>query len=94
MAEQINLHRLKNLSGQTSEPDDVESASDDSIGYEENPRLEAFLAGKAVRSEISLRELSTEDRARFDASMAKEWAFNAVEVLSEDKLLSSLLTLM
>ena len=39
----------------------------------ENPKLEAFLTGKAVRSEIDLNDLSVEDRAKFDQSMEKEW---------------------
>ena len=64
--------------------------SDDSTCYEENPKLEAFLTGKAVRSEIDLNDLSVEDRAKFDQSMEKEWnsfkKFSAVEILSESQI--------
>ena len=49
-----------------------------------------FLAGEAVRSEISLKDLSPEDRAKYDDSMAKEWSswqkFNAVEILSPQQI--------
>eukprot|EP00435_Cladocopium_sp_Y103_P058473 s1160_g20.t1 len=66
------------------------SLSDDSTGYAENPKLEAFLTGKAVRSEINLNDLSAEDRAKFDQSMEKEWnsfkKFSAVEVLTESQI--------
>ena len=51
---------------------------------------DVFLTGKAVRSEISLKDLSPEDRAKYDVSMAKEWSswqkFNAVEVLSPQQI--------
>ena len=56
----------------------------------ENPHHEAMLTGKAVRSEVNLRDLNQADREKFDGSMAKEWAsfqkFNAVEVLSEKQI--------
>ena len=45
-----------------------------------------FLTEKSVRSEIKLKDLSSEERKKFEASMAKEWSswekFNAVEVLN------------
>ncbi|OLP82760.1 hypothetical protein AK812_SmicGene36569 [Symbiodinium microadriaticum] len=44
-----------------------------------------FLTEKSVRSEIKLKDLSSEERKKFEASMAKEWSswekFNAVEDL-------------
>ena len=43
-----------------------------------------------MRSEISLKDLSPEDRAKYDDSMAKEWSswqkFNAVEILSPQQI--------
>ena len=49
---------------------------------------EAFLTGRAVRSEINLKDLNPSDRKLFDQAMAKEWEswmkFNAVEVLTEE----------
>ena len=72
---------------------DASEHTDDSMSddcYEENPKLEAFLTGKAVRSEIDLNDLSVEDRAKFDQSMEKEWnsfkKFSAVEILSESQI--------
>lgn len=77
LADQINLHRLQNLSGEPSPPDDGESASDGSIGNEENPQLEAFLTGTAICSGINLRELSVEDRAR----LMLQWAYSGSSTL-------------
>ena len=49
-----------------------------------------FLTGKAVRSEIKLKDLAPEEKEKFVASMAKEWSswekFNAVEVLSPEQV--------
>ena len=45
---------------------------------------DVLLTGKAVRSEIKLKDLAGEDREAFQKSMAKEWdswmKFNAVEI--------------
>ena len=54
-----------------------------------NPKL-AYMTGRAVRSEINLKELSPENRRLFDASMQKEWSswqkFQAVEELTEEEI--------
>ena len=51
---------------------------------------DVFLTGKAVRSEIRIKDLSPEEKEKFEASMAKEWSswekFNAVEVLTPDQV--------
>eukprot|EP00435_Cladocopium_sp_Y103_P025044 s387_g6.t1 len=51
---------------------------------------DVFLTGKAVRSEVNLKQLNESDRAKFDAAMAKEWAswqkFSAIEVLTEQQV--------
>ena len=51
---------------------------------------DVFLTGKAVRSEIRIKDLSPEEKRKFEASMAKEWSswekFNAVEVLTPDQV--------
>lgn len=49
---------------------------------------DAFMAGKAARSEVNLKILSPERRALFDVAMQKEWTswqrFQAVEELTEE----------
>ena len=84
----ISFRRLHGL----SDLQDETSSDSDSSCPEENPKHEALLTGKAVKSEIVLNDLSTEDREKFEKSMAKEWAsfqkFNAVEVLMEDQISS------
>ena len=51
---------------------------------------DAFLTGKAVRSEIKLKDLAPGDRVKFDEAMAKEWSswqkFGAVEKLSLEQV--------
>ena len=51
---------------------------------------DVLLTGKAVKSEVKLKELSQGDREKFDASMAKEWAswqkFGAVEKLTDEQI--------
>ena len=85
LSDRLAHRRLADASEHTDD-----SMSDDSTCYEENPKLEAFLTGKAVRSEIDLNDLSVEDRAKFDQSMEKEWnsfkKFSAVEILSESQI--------
>ena len=83
------MRRLRRLADASEFSDD--SFSDDTTCYEENPKLEAFLTGKAVRSEINLNDLSAEDRAKFDQAMEKEWNsfkkfFSTVEILSESQI--------
>ena len=54
---------------------------------------DAFLTGKAVKSEIKLKGLGAEDRKKFDASVAKEWdswqKFSAVEKLDEEIIIGT-----
>ncbi|CAE7930582.1 brap-2 [Symbiodinium necroappetens] len=51
---------------------------------------DVLLTGKAVRSEIKLKDLKPEDRAKFEASMAKEWSsrmkFDAVQELTAEEI--------
>ena len=53
---------------------------------------DVFLTGKAVRSEIRLKDLSPEDRIKFVQSMEKEWTswmkFNAVDILTSAQVLA------
>lgn len=85
LSDRLDLRRLADASEFSDD-----SSSDDSTCYKENPKLEAFLTGKAVRSEINLNDLSAEDRAKFDQPMEKEWnsfkKFSAVEILTESQI--------
>ena len=53
---------------------------------------DVFLTGKAVRSEIKLKDLTHEQRQEYIQSMGKEWSswekFNAVEVLTPEQILN------
>ena len=88
-----SIKKLKN----SNQEDDDEDVSGDSSEDEQQALLlqqqeppDVFLTGKAVRSEVNLKTLSPEDRAKFDASMAKEWAswmnFGAAEILTEQQI--------
>lgn len=84
-----NMKRLLNNYEELSGSDVSSDEADPEQDQLQEP-ADAFLTGKAVRSEVNLKQLSPEDRAKFDASMAKEWAswqkFSAVEVLSEEQV--------
>ena len=84
--------RLKKLRG-ASNDDDATVIKDDgqSVSFYAYLNTEfAYVAGKAAKSEINLRQLDPSDRALFDVSMQKEWAswqgFQAVQELSEDEI--------
>ncbi|CAE7548475.1 RE2, partial [Symbiodinium necroappetens] len=51
---------------------------------------DVFLTGRAVRSEVKLKDLTEKDREAFTQSMAKEWSswmkFNAVEILTPTQI--------
>ena len=83
MEDSVRRMRLKEL---LSESDDE---FENYILTDVHP-AEAFLTGRAVRSEINLKDLSPSDRKLFDQAMAKEWEswmkFNAVEVLTEEQV--------
>ena len=69
---------------------DDDTDTEDEAAYYLMP-ADIFLTGKAaVKSEVKLRELSQEDREKFDKSMAKEWdswqKFNAVEKLTSEQI--------
>ena len=68
-----------------------ESSEEEEEEPDGNPKF-AYLTGRAVRSEINLKELSPENRRLFDASMQKEWSswqkFQAVEELTEEEIAS------
>lgn len=80
-----SIKNYKNFDAEDSE----EESEDDQAALLQEP-LDVLLTGKAVRSEVNLKSLSPEDRAKFDASMAKEWAswmnFGAAEILSEQQI--------
>ena len=92
MPETIKKTNMKRMLGELNIP----ASSDDSgiDGDTEEAMLQSpadvFLTGKAVRSEVNLKQLNESDRAKFDAAMAKEWAswqkFSAVEVLTEQQV--------
>ncbi|CAE7324408.1 Copia protein [Symbiodinium microadriaticum] len=71
------------LFGSSSEEDDPNTLPTESPA-------DVLLTGKAVKSEVKLKELSQGDREKFDASMAKEWAswqkFGAVEKLTDEQI--------
>ncbi|CAE7468223.1 RE2 [Symbiodinium sp. CCMP2592] len=71
------------------EPDTTDEEDYESMFADLTP-ADIFLTGKAVRSEIKLKDLNPEEKKKFEASMAKEWAswekFNAVEVLTPDQV--------
>lgn len=79
---------LKNKRLIDDEEDDEEELHEEA-GLE-NPHHEAMLTGRAVKSEVNLKDLSQIDREKFDVSTAKEWAsfqkFNAVKVLTEKQI--------
>ena len=95
MPSSIREHNMKRL---LANYEDL-SGSDVSSSNEDDPEqaqlqepADVFLTGKAVRSEVNLKQLSPEDRAKFDTSMAKEWVswqkFSSVEVLTEEQVAS------
>ena len=68
-----------------------ESSEDEqALLLQQQDPVDIFLTGKAVRSEVNLKSLSPEDRAKCDGSMAKEWAswmnFGAAEILTEQQI--------
>ena len=92
-----DIHQsIKKLKNFNQEDDDEDVSGDSSEGEQQALLLQqqeppdVFLTGKAVRSEVNLKTLSPEDRAKFDASMAKEWAswmnFGAAEILTEQQI--------
>ena len=78
-----NLKKFAEALGETTQESETEEE------FFQDP-ADAFLTGKAVRSEIKLGTLSREDREKFDEAMAKEWAswqkFGAVETLSPQQV--------
>ena len=80
---------LKRMLGSENLHDEESSANSEDEPIHECP-ADVLLTGKAVRSEIKLKDLKPEDRAKFEASMAKEWAswmkFDAVQELTADEV--------
>ena len=84
--------RERNMKSMLSESEESESDQEEKWltevfhAFEQVP-ADAFLTGKAVKSEVSLKDLSPEDREKFWESMAKEWEswkkFGAVEILTQ-----------
>ena len=93
-------HRLRELLGyEDTGSDEDESEEESSVNFTEQALQLTFLTGalhwalltgKAVKSEIDLKSLSPEDRAKFDVSMGKEWSswgsFRAVDELTEEEI--------
>ena len=52
---------------------EIDTDDDDESDFAYLCPADVFLTGKAVRSEIKLKDLSPENRAKFLASMEKEW---------------------
>ena len=81
---EYNLKKFAEALG--DEQDESDPETDDCY---DNP-ADVFLTGKAVRSEIKLKDLGQEDRAKFDEAMAKEWSswqkFGAVETLTPQQI--------
>lgn len=96
LAVSLKNKRLKRLMRLMDDEEDDEEELHEEAGLE-NPHHEAMLTGRAVKSEVNLKDLSQVDREKFDVSMAKEWAsfqkFNAVEVLTEKQIRSFPMTL-
>ena len=88
MEESVRRLRLQELLSETSTDD--EAVKEISDCYMVNPIHESFLTGKAVCSEISLKDLNAEERELFDVAMKKEWdswmKFSAVEVLTPEQV--------
>ncbi|CAE7766366.1 GIP, partial [Symbiodinium sp. CCMP2456] len=88
----VREQRLRKMVGDTEEYEtdttDEEEDAEDLFSY--LTPADIFLTGKAVRSEIKLKDLSPVEREKFVAAMAKEWSswekFNAVEVLTPDQV--------
>lgn len=92
LEDSVRRSRLQEL---LSDSDNIldDSASDEEPEvFEESYIMEVFLTGRAVRSEISLKNLSPEDREKFNISMQKEWdswnRFQAVEELKPEEIKS------
>ncbi|CAE7610026.1 30S ribosomal protein S1, chloroplastic [Symbiodinium microadriaticum] len=81
---EYNLKKFAEAVGESQEE------SENSEGEQLEAPADAFLTGKAVRSEIKLKDLNQEDRAKFDEAMAKEWSswqkFGAVETLTPQQI--------
>ena len=71
---------------------EIDSDDEDDSDFAYLCPADMFLTGKAVRSEIKLKGLSPENKAKFLASMEKEWTswmkFNAVEILTPAQILA------
>eukprot|EP00435_Cladocopium_sp_Y103_P049373 s347_g14.t2 len=83
------LERMLNYEGDALTSSQSEDEKEQCFVEGQGPG-DVFLTGKAVRFEISLKDLSPEDRAKYDVSMGEEWSswqkFNAVEVLTPQQI--------
>jgi hypothetical protein len=84
---EATIQRLR-LNG-LQDDDDAMDVDEDTFEEQFAPHM-AFMTGKAVRSEINLKNLSEKDLSLFQASMQKEWLswqkFQAVQELSEEEV--------
>jgi len=86
-----DIHQsIKNYKNFGEDEEEESSDDDQALLLQQQEPVDIFLTGKAVRSEVNLKSLSPEDRAKFDGSMAKEWAswmnFGAAEILTEQQI--------
>ncbi|CAE7722529.1 GIP, partial [Symbiodinium necroappetens] len=84
---ELRLKRMTDDGAEEYEPDTEEET--ETTPWDLTP-ADVFLTGKAVRSEIKLKNLSPQERELYTHAMEKEWSswekFNAVEVLSPDQV--------
>eukprot|EP00434_Breviolum_minutum_P038574 symbB.v1.2.034224.t1/scaffold4384.1/size41667/2 len=86
-----DIHQsIKNYKNFGEDEEEESSEDEQALLLQQQDPVDIFLTGKAVRSEVNLKSLSPEDRAKFDGSMAKEWAswmnFGAAEILTEQQI--------
>lgn len=90
LEDSVRMLRLREIVDIEEESTGDEATDED--GRENgNPVIaEAFLTGKAIRSEIRLGDLGPGQRSLFDEAMKKEWSswmkFSAVEVMTPDQI--------
>ena len=63
---------MRRMFGEEDYQSDSSETEEDECYY--SAPADAFLTGKAVRSEVKLKDLNPKDRESFDQSMAKEWS--------------------
>ena len=84
--------RLKRMTDDGKEEHELDTEEDNDEAFWNLIPADVFLTGKAVRSEIKLKDLRPKERELFVGAMEKEWTswekFNAVEVLTPEMVAS------